>query len=179
MTEPLVTGKTKRELAPLRAAFWPNVITGPRDTCWHWRKSVGSSDYGALPWKGKRIAAHRVSLALALGHDIPDGAFVCHHCDTPACVNPAHLYVGDAKTNATDAKLRKGQSPHRYRVTLLGTSPDGERGAASGTVTVLDKSEHQRLRERLAARLTKRGYTLGHSERIVPLKRKPKKTLAL
>jgi hypothetical protein len=110
MTEPLVTGKTKRELAPLKAAFWPNVITGPRDTCWHWRKSVGSSDYGVLSWRGRAIPAHRVSLALALGRDIPDGAFVCHHCDNPRCFNPHHLFLGTHKDNMQD-KARKGRTP--------------------------------------------------------------------
>ena len=31
---------------------------------------------------------------------------VCHTCDTPSCINPLHLYLGDAKTNGKDKKDR-------------------------------------------------------------------------
>jgi hypothetical protein len=31
---------------------------------------------------------------------------VCHTCDTPPCVNPAHLFVGTAKDNAQDCSRK-------------------------------------------------------------------------
>lgn len=53
-----------------------------------------------------RLMAHRVALTLATG---VDGHFACHHCDNPPCVNPGHLYWGDAKTNSEDM-VRRGRA---------------------------------------------------------------------
>lgn len=32
--------------------------------------------------------------------------YLCHTCDVPRCVNPAHLYEGNASTNGRDAHAR-------------------------------------------------------------------------
>ncbi len=54
------------------------------------------------------IAAHR------LAYFIWNGAFdwklhVLHHCDTPLCVNPAHLYLGTNEDNIRD-KVTRGRA---------------------------------------------------------------------
>ena len=70
--------------------------------CWLWTGRLNPKGYGvtALPG-GKTILAHRASYRAFRGQ-IPKGKFVCHTCDTPTCVNPAHLFIGSAQENTND-----------------------------------------------------------------------------
>lgn len=53
------------------------------------------------------MRAHRVAFELFKG-EIPVGAHVLHKCDRPICVNPKHLFLGNAKINSDD-KIKKGR----------------------------------------------------------------------
>ena len=61
---------------------------------------------------GKTEFAHRMAYRLYVGE--PGDLFVCHHCDTPLCVNPDHLFLGTATDNIRDA-MRKGRRKLTYR----------------------------------------------------------------
>ncbi len=82
--------------------------------CWLWQAKVNRDGYGAF-WNGDhnhkgqpiQVLAHRWAYANLVG-PIPDGQRVCHNCDTPSCVNPAHLFLGTQRDNVHDA-IRKGR----------------------------------------------------------------------
>jgi hypothetical protein len=50
---------------------------------------------------GRVVTTHRFSYEHFKG-PIPDGMLICHHCDTPQCVNPEHLFTGSSTENARD-----------------------------------------------------------------------------
>lgn len=76
--------------------------------CLEWRWTIGSGGYGSLRVDGKHILTHRLSYQRYVG-PIPAGMCVCHSCDNPPCVNPAHLWLGTLSDNAKDA-YRKGRT---------------------------------------------------------------------
>lgn len=81
--------------------FWAKVRRGGVEECWLWTGATTPRGYGKLYFRGRVVYVHRLSYGLHVGA-IPSGMFICHHCDTPRCCNPAHLFVGDARANSTD-----------------------------------------------------------------------------
>jgi hypothetical protein len=81
--------------------FWRRITRLPTG-CWHYGQ-IASHHYGS--YRGR--PAHRVAYELAVG-SIPEGMYVCHHCDYSPCVNPTHLFAGTASDNQQDA-MSKGR----------------------------------------------------------------------
>lgn len=76
--------------------------------CWLWQHARNVKGYGWLRYGGRMQLAHRMAWVLFRG-PIPDGLCVLHHCDTPACVNPDHLFLGSTTDNNAD-RHAKGRS---------------------------------------------------------------------
>jgi len=98
--------RNKARSRPLAERFWQKV--NKTGTCWLWTGALDGKGYGAIGVEGKRHTASRISYEMAHGV-IPNGVFVCHSCDVPACVNPDHLFLGNASINMIDmAKKERG-----------------------------------------------------------------------
>lgn len=129
LTEPEQVGKTAgltvpriawRGQAPIVDRFWAKVQRdGPIPAhvprlgpCWQWTGCVVAR-YGQISLGHpsnphcKRWKTHRFSWELHFG-PIPDHLRVCHKCDNPLCVNPAHLTLQTQAWNVHDS-ARKGR----------------------------------------------------------------------
>lgn len=73
--------------------------------CWIWCGAKDKDLYGVTSFKGKYIKAHRLSFMLFNG-DIKNKNWVLHKCDNTSCVNPDHLYQGNAFDNNRDTVKR-------------------------------------------------------------------------
>lgn len=73
-----------------------------KSPCGCWLFETGTANYGTVTHEGQVYSAHRLAYMLYQEQNIPAGCMICHHCDVPACVNPKHLYLGNAKTNRAD-----------------------------------------------------------------------------
>jgi len=90
--------------------FHANYIMEPNSGCWLWAGACfQETGYGQIKINGKKIGTHRFSWLIHRG-PIPSGMLVCHHCDTPPCVNPEHLFLGTVKDNSQDC-IKKDRRP--------------------------------------------------------------------
>lgn len=72
------------------------------DGCWFWIAAKNAHGYGIfVGGNGRTVLAHRLAYELFIG-PIPDDLQVNHSCDTPACVNPDHLWLGTQLDNIRD-----------------------------------------------------------------------------
>lgn len=103
--------------------FTPEPMSG----CWLW-DSPRNDRFGYGYYRNRKnrkiLAAHRLAWSLYRG-PIPDGICVLHKCDTPACVNPDHLFLGTRADNNRDMNSKNRGNNQTKTHCKAGHSLDG------------------------------------------------------
>lgn len=105
--------KRYRDRGSVEERFEKYVEPEPTSGCHLWVGCRDAGGYGHIGIWDRATqtrndeAAHRVAYRLYRGL-IPAGMQICHRCDNPPCVNPAHLFLGTNEDNVAD-KVRKGR----------------------------------------------------------------------
>lgn len=114
----ILTSEERGWLHRIFVAEWQEWFdVDPQSGCWLWKRSKMSRGYGNLWLNSKTHLAHRMSYAYHTG-PIPEGLCVMHSCDTPLCVNPAHISVGTNMDNVHD-KMTKGRAAAKFTEELV------------------------------------------------------------
>lgn len=93
----------------MSAPFWSRTT---RDgDCLIWIGARDAFGYGAARLRGSQVSTHRIAWELANG-PIPEGMFVCHRCDRPECIAPAHLFLASHAENMADM-VAKGRGANQ------------------------------------------------------------------
>ena len=100
---------------PMVERFWEKVDKRGENDCWLWMATKDKKGYGRINTPHRiPVLAHRYSMMLHLKREIPSDIWVLHNCpggDNSSCVNPRHLWLGDALDNNRDM-IAKGRFKH-------------------------------------------------------------------
>lgn len=139
--------------------FWPKV--NKTESCWLWTGSKTRAGYGEFHGEvWKTIRAHRWLYEKEYG-PIPHGLHICHHCDTPACVRPSHMFVGTHLDNMRDCARKGRNSFQKGPQELRGTHCAKGHIYSKENIYTLKDGSHRRCRICTLAS-NRRSYARAH-----------------
>lgn len=94
-----------------KSRFLSKIELNNQNGCIEWKSAVKARYPMFGLSQNKQVKAHRYAYFLENGEFDPK-KWVLHKCDNTRCCNPAHLYLGDAKQNASD-RVSRGREGDR------------------------------------------------------------------
>jgi hypothetical protein len=85
-------------------------IPEPNSGCWLWLGALDDHGYARLKVASYQppVKVHRYIWEQCNCIKLPTETHACHSCDNPPCINPEHVFPGDALLNRQDS-MRKGR----------------------------------------------------------------------
>lgn len=140
----------KPDLLPPR--FWAKVQIAMVG-CWLWTGAKDRKGYGRVGLGTRTegtISAHGWVCRVAHGEKPTLAHMVLHSCDTPACVNPAHLRWGTAAENSTDM-IERGRTTRKVQCINMHALTDDNRYPSGGCKVCARERAAAKRRELKAA----------------------------
>lgn len=129
--------------ATTRERLERRLVPEPNTGCLLWSGSANPSGHGTIFYKGRPALVHRLAWEFERGD--PGALCVLHRCDTPACANIDHLFLGTRADNNADM-TKKGRRAAMPRVRR------GEENARAK----LSSAQVHKIRQMLASRVSQR-----------------------
>ena len=79
-----------------------NVVVDRASGCFLWQGATDADGYGVVRVGRRTMRAHRWAYEVETGRKLDRLHVLLHTCDTPACINVAHLRVGTQEENLRD-----------------------------------------------------------------------------
>lgn len=104
--------------------------------CWEWQGCLNGNGYGQMAVGGSRPQiVSRVAFEEWV-RPLEVDEVVCHRCDNPPCINPAHLFAGDRALNNRDMadkkRIANGENKRSHRLSDAQVAEIRARYAAGG-----------------------------------------------
>ncbi len=137
------------------------VIASRHSDCWTWIGSIGGNGRPRFSIKSIYFVAARIAYEIEYG-PFDKSQNVCHSCDNPLCVNPAHLWLGTQRDNLEDM-TNKGRRAVGNKV-----SNPGEKNPAAKLTSIQVSEIRERYSEGNVTQQTL-AAKYGVSQRMISL----------
>lgn len=137
--------------------FWSKCIPEPNSGCWLWFGATNEDGYGHFSMDRRPRGSHRIAYEELVGVPAPT-LVLDHKCQTPCCVNPAHLEPVTQRVNIQRGLAPAGQNARKT------TCHRGHPLAGDNLIRSSNGRRHCRICQRAHERANARRDTIAERE---------------